>query len=75
MLALTQCTYAILENNEQAETVTCLAAFAPFAGVGYKTTMGMGQVRADLRFIDDSNHSFNADVGSKLDSRLLRPMK
>lgn len=70
-----QCTYAILENNEQAEQVTCLAAFAPFAGVGYKTTMGMGQVRADLRFIDDSNHSFNADVGSKSDSRLLRPMK
>lgn len=43
-----QCTYAIQENNERAAQITHLAAFAPFAGVGYKTTMGMGQVRAGL---------------------------
>ncbi len=43
-----QCTYAIQENNERAAQITRLAAFAPYAGVGYKTTMGMGQVRVDL---------------------------
>jgi CRISPR-associated endoribonuclease Cas6 len=39
------CTYHIAEDEEQAAQLTCLAAFARFAGVGYKTTMGMGQTR------------------------------
>jgi CRISPR/Cas system endoribonuclease Cas6 (RAMP superfamily) len=43
------CTYSVNERSEQAAQFTRLAAFAPFAGVGYKTTMGMGQVRAMLQ--------------------------
>jgi CRISPR-associated endoribonuclease Cas6 len=39
------CTYALQEDNEQMAYLARLAAFARFAGVGYKTTMGMGQVR------------------------------
>ncbi len=41
------CTYHIAEDEEQAAQLTCLAAFARFAGVGYKTTMGMGQTRVE----------------------------
>jgi CRISPR-associated endoribonuclease Cas6 len=47
------CTYALQDINEWAAQITRLAAFAPFAGVGYKTTMGMGQVSVDLHRIDD----------------------
>lgn len=39
------CTYTISHGDEKAKHIACLAAFAPYAGVGYKTTMGMGQVR------------------------------
>lgn len=39
------CTYALQEEDEQTACLAQLAAFARFAGVGYKTTMGMGQVR------------------------------
>lgn len=41
------CTYHLSQEEEQAAQLTCLAAFARFAGVGYKTTMGMGQVRME----------------------------
>jgi CRISPR-associated endoribonuclease Cas6 len=41
------CTYRLPEEEKQATQLTCLAAFARFAGVGYKTTMGMGQVRSE----------------------------
>jgi CRISPR-associated endoribonuclease Cas6 len=61
-----QCIYAILENNERAAQITHLAAFAPFAGVGYKTTMGMGQVRAGLHLIDYSKYCFDADIHSHI---------
>lgn len=40
------CTYQIQEANPSDHRLTALAAFARFAGVGYKTTMGMGQARA-----------------------------
>jgi CRISPR-associated endoribonuclease Cas6 len=41
------CTYALLEDGARAAQLARLAAFARFAGVGYKTTMGMGQVRME----------------------------
>ena len=43
-----RCTYTVNERSALAAQLACLAAFAPYAGVGYKTTMGMGQVRATL---------------------------
>jgi len=43
------CTYQIQEEDEGiAANLTTLAAFARYAGIGYKTTMGMGQARALL---------------------------
>lgn len=39
------CSYIIQGSNAFASLLTTLAAFAFYAGVGYKTTMGMGQVR------------------------------
>ena len=41
------CTYHLPQEEEQAAQLTHLAAFARFACVGYKTTMGMGQVRME----------------------------
>jgi CRISPR-associated endoribonuclease Cas6 len=41
------CTYHLPQEEVQATQLTCLAAFARFAGVGYKTTMGMGQTRME----------------------------
>ena len=41
------CTYTIQEDGKRADQLARLAAFARFAGVGYKTTMGMGQVRME----------------------------
>jgi len=41
------CTYHLPQEEEQAAQLTRLAAFARFSGVGYKTTMGMGQVRME----------------------------
>ncbi len=43
------CTYQIQgEDEDSAANLTTLAAFARYAGIGYKTTMGMGQARALL---------------------------
>ena len=39
------CSYSIKAPDDDAALLTTLAAFAYYAGVGYKTTMGMGQVR------------------------------
>ncbi len=39
------CTYQIKTDNGYASRITALANFARYAGVGYKTTMGMGQAR------------------------------
>jgi len=41
------CTYRLPEKETHAAQLTGLATFAHFAGVGYKTTMGMGQVRRE----------------------------
>ena len=41
------CTYHIRQEGEQAAQLAALAEFARYAGVGYKTTMGMGQARAE----------------------------
>jgi CRISPR-associated endoribonuclease Cas6 len=39
------CSYSFKAPDDDAALLTTLAAFAFYAGVGYKTTMGMGQVR------------------------------
>jgi CRISPR-associated endoribonuclease Cas6 len=41
------CTYSIQQGNEQALPIAVLASFARFAGIGSKTTMGMGQARLE----------------------------
>ena len=41
------CTYLVQEMGDCAARLAALAEFARYAGVGYKTTMGMGQCRAD----------------------------
>ncbi len=40
-----QCTYQLLAPEPLAARLTTLAAFAKYSGIGYKTTMGMGQVQ------------------------------
>jgi len=40
------CNYIIEAPDDFASLLTTLAAFAQYAGAGYKTAMGMGQVRA-----------------------------
>jgi CRISPR-associated endoribonuclease Cas6 len=40
-----KCTYFVKDNENWLSLLTTLAKFAQFAGVGYKTTMGMGQSR------------------------------
>jgi len=47
------CSYLIKAPDDDAALLTTLAAFAYYAGVGYKTTMGMGQVR--VTFDDQEN--------------------
>ncbi len=42
------CQYTVQKHAEQASFLTTLAAFAYYAGVGYKTTMGMGQVQVSF---------------------------
>ncbi len=42
------CTYHLNVDQELAKHLTTLAAFAQYAGVGYKTTMGMGQVYVEF---------------------------
>jgi len=39
------CTYQLSADRSLAAQLTSLAALAHYSGVGYKTTMGMGQVR------------------------------
>jgi len=39
------CSYSFKAPDDDTALLTSLAAFAYYAGVGYKTTMGMGQVR------------------------------
>lgn len=39
------CSYRVRARSDIATLLTTLAAFALYAGAGYKTTMGMGQVR------------------------------
>lgn len=40
------CSY-LIQDGEHAAQLTVLAEFARYSGVGYKTTMGMGQVRVE----------------------------
>jgi len=42
------CTYSIEAEVKDAQSLAVLAAFAPYSGIGYKTTMAMGQVRTRL---------------------------
>jgi CRISPR-associated endoribonuclease Cas6 len=41
------CSYLVRQEAEESAQLTALAEFARYAGVGSKTTMGMGQVRAE----------------------------
>ena len=43
-----RCTYQLTVAHPLLANLTTLAAFAYYAGVGYKTTMGMGQVCVDF---------------------------
>ena len=43
-----RCTYQLSADRQQSARLTALAAFAQYAGAGYKTTMGMGQVRVEF---------------------------
>ena len=45
------CTYAIYNNSECSRQIIGLAEFARYAGVGSKTTMGMGQTQPELNTI------------------------
>jgi CRISPR-associated endoribonuclease Cas6 len=42
------CQYVIHNHDESCPQLTTLAAFAYYAGIGYKTTMGMGQVQVQF---------------------------
>ena len=42
------CTYRIQGEGVLVSELTALAAFAFYAGIGYKTTMGMGQVQIEF---------------------------
>ncbi len=41
------CNYAVEMDREYAAQLMVLAEFARYAGIGYKTTMGMGQARIE----------------------------
>ena len=43
-----QCTYQLQADQLLASHLATLAAFAYYTGAGYKTTMGMGQVRVEF---------------------------
>ncbi len=43
-----RCIYQLNADRQQSARLTALAAFARYAGAGYKTTMGMGQVRVEF---------------------------
>jgi len=53
------CSYVVQGSNTFASLLTTLAAFAYYAGIGYKTTMGMGQVR--VTFDDQVNDAVLLD--------------
>jgi CRISPR-associated endoribonuclease Cas6 len=42
-----RCRYQMTGSDEHARMLTVLAEFARYAGIGYKTTMGMGQARRE----------------------------
>ncbi len=48
------CTYTLKGRGSYAPQLATLAHFAHYAGVGYKTTMGMGQARLELRSSEGS---------------------
>ena len=50
-----RCTYQLTGDSPLLANLTTLAAFAYYAGIGYKTTMGMGQVRVELGDIQASS--------------------
>jgi CRISPR-associated endoribonuclease Cas6 len=52
-----RCTYHLNAEQQLAEHLTTLAAFAQYAGVGYKTTMGMGQVYVEFGKTPSNYHS------------------
>jgi CRISPR-associated endoribonuclease Cas6 len=43
------CRYTFESENDMIRYLAILAAFAPYSGIGYKTTMGMGQVRVEMK--------------------------
>jgi CRISPR-associated endoribonuclease Cas6 len=55
------CSYHVSADEPLAAQLTTLASFALYSGVGYKTTMGMGQVRAEFgtpsRPTGEQNHN------------------
>lgn len=59
---LGSCSYHIQSDDERvASDLTALAALAPYAGLGYKTTMGMGQVHTTFSFKDVSPSSLREE--------------
>jgi CRISPR-associated endoribonuclease Cas6 len=50
------CNYLVRAVNDQASQVIALAEFARYAGLGSKTTMGMGQVRLECPPDPRENH-------------------
>ncbi len=50
------CTYLLKgqEESRYGTLVSCLAEFARYAGVGYKTTMGMGQTQAIVSWSENN---------------------
>jgi len=42
------CTYHVKAKDSYAPQVAALAEFARYSGIGYKTTMGMGQARGEV---------------------------
>jgi CRISPR/Cas system endoribonuclease Cas6 (RAMP superfamily) len=48
-----RCRFVFQAQDNLTSLLTTLAAFAHYAGVGYKTTMGMGQVQ--VSFDDQSS--------------------
>ncbi len=49
------CTYLVQEPGDCAQRLAALAGFARYSGVGYKTTMGMGQCRAEDSIIPSTS--------------------
>ena len=45
------CTYYVKAKDSSAPQVAALAEFARYSGIGYKTTMGMGQACREMESI------------------------